>query len=138
MFAKWLGAGRTAALAATVSAMLLVANAAAMFAVRRRVAAPSGLEAAMLLTMIPLLSPQGWDYVFLIATPAIVYLVNYDRDLPAVLRGITWAALAMIAFSLYDIIGRAAYARFMALSIISLCFLAVVMGLTALRWRRVA
>ena len=133
----WARAG-TAALAATVSAMLLVANAAAMFAVRRRVAAPSGLEAAMLLTMIPLLSPQGWDYVFLIATPAVVYLVNYDRDLPAVLRGITWAALAVIAFSLYDIVGRAAYARFMALSIISVCFLVVVMGLTALRWRRVA
>ena len=33
MFAKWLGVGRTAALAATASAVLLVANAAAMFAV---------------------------------------------------------------------------------------------------------
>ena len=118
--------------------MLLVANAAAMFAVRRRVAAPAGLEAAMLLTMIPLLSPQGWDYVFLIATPAVVYLVNYDRDLPPALRGITWVALAVIAFSLYDIIGRAVYARFMALSIISVCFLVVVSALTALRWRRVA
>ena len=132
----WARAG-TAALAATVSAMLLVANAAAMFAVRRRVVAPAGLEAAMLLTMIPLLSPQGWDYVFLIATPAVVYLVNYDRDLPAALRGITWAALAVIAFSLYDIVGRAVYARFMALSIISVCFLVVVSALTALRWRRV-
>ena len=133
MFAKWLGTGRTAALAATVSAMLLVANAAAMFAVRRRVAAPAGLEAAMLLTMIPLLSPQGWDYVFLIATPAVVYLVNYDRDLPPVLRVITWVALAVIAFSLYDIVGRAVYARFMALSIISVCFLVVVSALTALQ-----
>ena len=138
MFAKWLGVGRAAALAATVSAMLLVANVAALFAVRRRVVAPAGLEAAMLLTLIPLLSPQGWDYVFLIATPAVVYLINYDRDLPALLRGVTWTALAVIAFSLYDIIGRAIYARFMALSIISVCFLVVVSALTALRWRRVA
>ncbi len=138
MFAKWLGVGRTAALAATASAVLLVANAAAMVAVRRRVAAPAGLEAAMLLTMIPLLSPQGWDYVFLIATPAVVYLVNYDADLHPALRALSWIALAVIAFSLYDIVGRSVYARFMALSIISVCFLVVVTGLTALRWRRVA
>ena len=138
MFAKWLGAGRAAALAATVSALLLAANAAAMLAVRRRVVAPAGLEAAMLLTLIPLLSPQGWDYVFLIATPAVVYFVNYDDDLPVALRVITWVAMALIAFSLYDIVGRAVYARFMALSIISVCFLVVVAALTALRWRRVA
>jgi hypothetical protein len=138
MFAKWLGVGRTAALAATASAVLLVANAAAMVVVRRRVAAPAGLEAAMLLTMIPLLSPQGWDYVFLIATPAVVYLVNYDADLHPALRVLSWIALAVIAFSLYDIVGRSVYARFMALSVISVCFLVVVTGLTALRWRRVA
>jgi len=105
---------------------------------RRRVVAPAGLEAAMLLTLIPLLSPQGWDYVFLIATPAVVYFVNYDDDLPLTLRVITWLALALIAFSLYDVVGRAVYARFMALSIISVCFLVVVAALTALRWRRVA
>jgi len=82
MFATWLGVGQAAALAATVSALLLVANVAAPFAVRRRVVAPAGLEAAMLLALIPLLSPQGWDYVFLIATPAFVYVINYDGDLP--------------------------------------------------------
>ena len=138
MFAKWLGAGRTAALAATVSALLLAANAAAMFAIRGRVVAPAGLEAAMLLTLIPLLSPQGWDYVFLIATPAVVYLANYDADLPPALRAATWLALGVIGFSLYDIVGREAYGKFMALSIISVCFLVVVGALTALRWRRVA
>ena len=138
MFAKWLGVGRAAALAATVSGMLLVANVAAIFAVRRRVVAPAGLEAAMLLTLIPLLSPQGWDYVFLLATPAFVYVINYDGDLPPPLRATTWLALALIAFSLYDIIGREAYGRFMALSIISVCFLVVVGTLTALRWRRLA
>ena len=118
--------------------MLLVANVAALFAVRRRVVAPAGLEAAMLLTLIPLLSPQGWDYVFLIATPAVMYLVNYDRDLPALLRGVTWTALAVIAFSLYDVIGRRAYGgswrcRSSACASSSSCA-----ALTALRWRRAA
>ena len=62
----------------------------------------------------------------------------WDGDLPPPLRATTWLALALIAFSLYDIIGREAYGRFMALSIISVCFLVVVGTLTALRWRRLA
>ena len=41
--------------------------------------APEGLEGSLLLLLIPLLSPQGWDYVLLIATPAIIYLANYWR-----------------------------------------------------------
>lgn len=138
MFAKWLGAGRIAALAATVSGIVLLVLSGAVVAVRKRVRVPEGLEAAMLLTLIPLLSPQGWDYVFLIATPAIIYLINYDRHLPWALRALTWLALAVIGFSLYDIIGRAAYARFMALSIISVCYLVAIAGLTTLRHRRVA
>jgi hypothetical protein len=136
MFAKWLGVGQIAALAAAVSGAVLLLLAAAVVALRRRVSAPEGLEAAMLLTLIPLLSPQGWDYVFLIATPAVVYLVNYDRNLPPPLRAATWLALAAIGFSLYDVLGRAAYARFMALSIISVCFVVVFFALTVLRWRR--
>ena len=68
---------------ATLCALLLLADAAAMFCGGDASVAPDGLEAALLLTLIPLLSPQGWDYVFLIATPAVVYLVNYDRELPA-------------------------------------------------------
>ena len=67
-----------------------------------------------------------------------VYLIHYDGDLPGPLRAVTWLALALIAFSLYDIVGRAAYGRFMELSMISVCFLVVVSALTALRWRRVA
>ena len=138
MFAKWLGAGQLSALAATVSGIALLVLSGAVVAARKRVSAPEGLEAAMLLTLIPLLSPQGWDYVFLIATPAIVYLVNYDRDLPPALRAATWLALAVIGFSLYDLLGREAYGRFMALSIISVCYLVAIAGLTTLRHRRVA
>ena len=41
---------------------------------RRGLSFPEGLEAALLLTCIPLLSPQGWDYVFLVSTPAVVLI----------------------------------------------------------------
>jgi len=71
----------------------------------------------------------------LTASARFVYVINYDGDLPPPLRATTWLALALIAFSLYDIVGREAYGRFMELSIISVCFLVVVAALTALRWR---
>lgn len=138
MYAKWMGPGRTAALLALGTACVLLAAAAAVVLLRTRVAAPDGLEAAMLLTLIPLLSPQGWDYVFLASTPAVMYLVNYERGLAGPLRMVTIAALALVAFSLYDVMGRRAYGLFMALSLVTVCYLVIVAALVALRVRRVA
>lgn len=138
MFAKWMGSGVTAGTLATLAALLLLGLTAIVFVRRREVAGPAGLEAALLLTLIPLLSPQGWDYVFLIATPAVIYLVNYDRDLPTALRVATWIALAIVAFTLYDVMGRRLYGRFMAWSTISVCYLVVIGALVTLRARRVA
>jgi hypothetical protein len=138
MYAKWLGPGRAAAVLTIASAALLVAAAARVFAVRRQVPSPAGLEAGLLLTMIPLLSPQGWDYVFLLSTPAVMYLVNYERDLPGPWRVAAIVALAVIGLSLYDVMGREAYATFMALSIITVCYLVVVAALVSLRLRGIA
>jgi alpha-1,2-mannosyltransferase len=138
MYAKWMGPGRTAALLALATACALLAAAATMVLLRKRVAAPDGLEAALLLTLIPLLSPQGWDYVFLASTPAVMYLVNYERALDRPLRIATLAALAVVAFSVYDLMGRRAYGMFMALSIVTVCYLVIVSALVALRVKRVA
>jgi hypothetical protein len=138
MYAKWMGPGRAAASLALATACVLLATAGGLVLLRHRVTAPDGLEVAMLLTLIPLLSPQGWDYVFLASTPAVMYLVNYERSLPGPLRTVTIAALALIAFSLYDVMGRHAYGVFMALSFITVCYLAIVAALLALRVRRVA
>ena len=109
-----------------------------MFLGRRGVRFPEGLEGGLLLTLMPLLSPQGWDYVFLIATPAIVYLANYDDQLPQPLRALTIAAVAVIGLAIFDLMGREAYSAFMRLSFISLCFFVVIAALAALRWRKVA
>jgi hypothetical protein len=138
MYAKWIGMGAPAArLAALTGAALLVAAAIA-FLRRGRVPSPAGLEAALLLTMIPLLSPQGWDYVFLLSTPAVMYLVNYDAELPAPARALTWLTLAIIGLSVYDLLGRRAYGAFMAVSAISVCYLVIIAILLTLRLRRVA
>ena len=138
MFAKWLGPGSAASWLSVVAAVLLLLVAGYVITRRSGIEFPEGLEGSLLLTLIPLLSPQGWDYVFLIATPAIVYVVNYREQLPLGLRVLTFAALATIGLSLFDVLGRANYARFMALSLITICFFVVIAALVTLRVRRAA
>jgi hypothetical protein len=99
---------------------------------------PEGLEGSLLLLLIPLLSPQGWDYVLLMATPAIVYLANYSDRLPVPLRVSTIVAALTIGLSIWDIMGRAAYSAFMAAAVLSVCALVLVAALTTLRLRAVA
>jgi hypothetical protein len=138
MYAKWMGVGRASALLAAVTGVLVACAAAVVFLRRRHVTFPEGLEGALLLTCIPLISPQGWDYVFLVSTPAIVYLVNHEDQLPPGMRGSALAALAVIAFSIYDVMGRAAYGTFMALSLLTVCYGVVVAALCRLRLRGAA
>ena len=138
MYAKWLGPHSASRWLTVLTSGVLILGVADVIRRRRGVAEPLGLEAALLLTLMPLLSPQGWDYVLLLATPAVAFLVNYADRLPGPLRGATAVAVAIAAFSLFDIMGRRAYSAFMSLSIITLCFLVVIGALYALRVRRVA
>jgi len=138
MFTKWLGPDSPAgSLAAVASAVLLVV-AAVVVAARGALRSPDTLDASLLLLMIPLLSPQGWDYVFLIGTPAVMLLINYFPALPRGLRYATGIAIAAIALSIFDLMGRDAYARFMQLSIITLLVIVEIAALAALRFRRIA
>lgn len=138
MYAKWLGIGPRATRATAATSLALLGLVAFAVSRRRTVHRPAALEGALLLTCIPLLSPQGWDYVFLVTTPAIALFANYDDLLPAWIRWTTWAALATIGLSLFDLMGRERYAAFMATSVITVCFLVLVVALVALRVRRIA
>jgi hypothetical protein len=138
MFTKWLGLDSPApALAAATTAILLALTAIGI-AGRGSLPVPDTLEGSLLLLLIPLLSPQGWDYVFLIGTPAVMLLVNDLPSLPRGLRIATVVAIAVVALSIYDLIGRSAYSAFMGLSLITVCVLVEVAALITLRFRRAA
>jgi hypothetical protein len=138
MFAKWLGPGGPATGLAILAVGVLCATAVAIFRRRRGIGFPEGLEASLLLTFIPLCSPQGWDYVFLLSTPAMVYLGNYQDRLPHALRIAAAMAIATIGLSIYDVMGRTAYAAFMSMSLVTLCFFVIVAALWSLRARAAA
>ena len=135
--AKWLGVGAVAATTAGILSLLVLALAAYLVLRGRDIKRGEVLEGSLLLTLVPLISPQGWDYVFLLSTPAVALLANYDRDLPRPLRAITWVTLGVIGLSIYDLLGRQRYRAFMDWSVITICFLIVIGALTALRVRRV-
>jgi hypothetical protein len=138
MFTRWMGPDSPAPILAATTGGILLVLAAVVMAGRGSLTAPDTLEGSLLLLLIPLLSPQGWDYVLLIGTPAVMLLVNDVSSLPRGLRVATVVAIAVIALSIYDLIGRAAYATFMGLSLITVCVVIEVAALVALRFRRAA
>ncbi len=81
---------------------------------------PILLEGFLLLALIPLISPLGWDYTLLSAAPAtMLLLANFGKFPPGgrVLLCCNWA---VIALSLYDLLGKDLYARFMSWSVITI------------------
>ena len=138
LYTKWMGMG-TAAAALSVATSAVLLGVAVVVVIRRAgVTRPDPLEGALLLTLIPLLSPQGWDYVFLVATPAVMLIVNYSDRLPLAIRVAAMASLAVIGLSLFDVMGRVRYAAFMSWSVITVCFFVVIAALAVLRIRRAA
>jgi hypothetical protein len=138
MWAKWIGPGTTAAVLAAATATLALVLVALVWRRRRALAEPEYLEWALLMLLIPLISPQGWDYVLLLGTPAVVCLVDRWRLVSLEWKIFFGAALALLGLTIFDLMGRARYDRFMAWSLISVAAVAVAGALAHLRWRRLA
>ena len=65
-------------------------------------------------------------------------LINEMPSLPRGLRYATIASIAIVALSIFDIMGRAAYSAFMGLSLVTVFVLVEYAALVALRFRRAA
>ena len=138
MWAKWIGAGTAATALASASSLALLAAAGVACLRRTNVARPDGLEAGLLIAITPLISPQGWDYVVILATTALAYVVNDFDRLPRMLRMLTIAAIAAIGLSLYDLLGRDLLYALLNLSIITLGMTVLIIALLTLRMRKLA
>jgi hypothetical protein len=138
MWAKWLGPGRTATVLAAATSLAALGAVAAAWRRRADIDEPEYLEFALLMLLVPLLSPQGWDYVLLLSTPAVLCILDRWRETGAVWRALTAVALALMCLTIFDLMGRTLYARFMSLSIVSVCALTLAVSLVHFRWRRLA
>ncbi len=138
MYAKWFGIGTLANGLAVGTALLLVAACARVLLIRPAAVFPEYLDAGLLLTLIPLLSPQGWDYVLLLATPAVMLLLNHLAGFSRPIRWLAVACLMVAGLTLWDVVGRRVYTLFMVSSVVTICYLFAVGLLLRLRTQQVA
>ena len=138
MWAKWIGPGQGATIMAIATSLLVAAVTAVIFAWRRRVPSPSYLEFGLLLMLVPVLSPQGWDYVLLLATPAILCLVDRWRETTIPWRIVAAVGIFCMSFTLFDVLGRFLYSRAMQINIVTIAVLLVLACLTNLRRKALA
>jgi Glycosyltransferase family 87 len=138
MWAKWLGPGALASRMAVATVAVAVVAVAWAVGRRSRVPAPAYLEFGLLMLLVPLISPQGWDYVLLVATPAVVCLVDRFSEMTPPWRTATALAAGLMSFTIFDLLGRALYSRLMAVNIVSVAALALFVALTHVRARGLA
>ncbi len=138
MWAKWLGPSSLASGLAWLTVVGTLLMVIVVWQRRRTVSAPEYLECALLMLLTPLISPQGWDYVLLLATPAVVCLVDRWRELTTPWQWGLGVALALMCFTMFDVMGRTLYGQFMALSLVSVCALIIAAGLVNTRRRGLA
>lgn len=93
------------------------------------------LDCSILLVLIPLISPLGWDYTLLISILGVMICAVHFFDYSKFWRGFLILNFSIVAFSLYDLLGREFYARFMSWSVITINFLILIGYLAFLRWR---
>lgn len=137
-WAKWIGAGSEAARLAVATLVAALAGAGWVMWRRKHVPSPAYLEFGLLMLLVPLISPQGWDYVLLLATPAVVCLVDRFGTMTVPWRIVTGVALGIMGFTIFDLLGRALYSRLMAVNVISICALVLFVCLIQLRARAAA
>lgn len=117
MFTKWTGRpGLSGALYLTSVAALALGFLWLMIR-GRKVKDPMILESGLLLALIPLISPLGWDYTLLSSVLVIMLALKHYDALPGPARIFLIVNSCVFGLALFDLMGRRLYANYMALSI---------------------
>lgn len=95
------------------------------------------LDCSIILVLIPLMSPLGWDYTLLMSVLGIMIILTHFFDYSKFWRGFLILNLFVVAFSLYNLLGRELYAKFMSLSVITINFLILIGYLAFLRVKEI-
>ena len=138
MWAKWLHPGPLASLLALGSAVATVGAGLLVIQRRTAVADPNYLEGAYFFVLIPLLSPQGWDYVMLLALPAYMCLVDRWRDTPHGWRAVAMLGFILTSFVIYDLMRRPLYMFLLDWGARSVGAVLIAASLIRLRYRALA
>lgn len=135
-FTKWAGPGGLAwALAGLVFAVLAVVVLLVVLAGLRVVDAVV-LDGALLLTLIPLVEPLGWDYLNLMSILAVMLLIQQRMAFPPPWRWLMIGNLVVIGITISAVIGDGPFGVYEALVLPTVNFLVVFGFVAALRFKR--
>jgi hypothetical protein len=138
MWAKWIGAGPAAKGLALASSVGVVGAGLFVMSRRQHVAEPNYLEGAYFLTLVPLLSPQGWDYVSLVGLPAYMLIVDRWQQMSRAWRATALVGFFLTSFTIFDLLGRSFYTFLIRWDALTIGAVLVAACLVHLRWRAVA
>ncbi|NIO48976.1 MAG: DUF2029 domain-containing protein [Candidatus Aminicenantes bacterium] len=136
-FMKWTGNQNISLLLSGLVIAILAFLLLAVILIGRKIDHASILECSILLVLIPLLSPLGWDYTLLTSVLGVTIIIHNFFEYSKLWRGVLVSNFFIITFSLYDIMGRDLYARFMSWSVITINFLILIGYLIHLRFRKI-
>jgi hypothetical protein len=137
-WARWLPPDRGTSLLVLVSSGLALSAGLALIQRRGSVREPSYLEGAYFAALIPLVSPQGWDYLLLLALPGYVCLVDRWRDTSTEWRAVTMIGLLLTSFGTYELMRRTVYFHVMGWGGGTLGVVLICASFLWLRWRALA
>lgn len=138
MWTKWLGLGPASVALGAVTGLALVAVVVWVWSQRQRSTSPRYLEFSMILLLIPLLSPQGWDYMLLLGTPAVACVIDRFRRVTRPWRAVTGVTLLVVGFTIFDLVGRTANDFVANWGLISVGAIVLIVCLAHLRSRSLA
>ena len=136
-FMKWTGNQNISLLISGLVIAILAFLVLAVILKGRKINRAPVLECSILLILIPLISPLGWDYTLLMSVLGVTIIIHNFTGYSRFWRGVLVFNFFIITFSLYDIMGRDTYARFMSWSVITINFLILIGYLTYLRFRKI-
>lgn len=97
---------------------------------------PVILEGALLLSLIPLLAPLGWEYVNLMAVLTVMLLIHRRFSLPRPWRYLLVTTLWMIGLTISSVIGHPLHTLYEAYLLTTINFVTLIGLLAGLRLRR--
>lgn len=104
----------------------------------REVQRPEVLESSFLFIMIPLLSPLGWNYIYLYSFLAVMLIVSVFKKYPLALKLILIINFIMISTSLVEIWGKELFHFYTQYSLVAVNYLVVLFGLFYLRLKKIS
>ena len=138
MFAAWFGVGPPASWLTLALTLVLLAACTRAFLKGRGANRAEYLDAALLLFLIPLVSPQGWDYVLVVSTPAVMLLIDRIDQMARPLQWLIVVCMAIVGLTIWNVMGREPYRLFMMSRAVSICALVELALVLRLRDRGLA